>query len=273
SDCHNDTTLIVSKKLQWEESGHGTGTAYGRGTSASCAGCHASEGFTARIAAGLDPDEVEAGIPNPSPQNCRTCHDIHTTYTKADFALKTTDPVTLFISGETFDMGEGNLCASCHQPRREMEVEDGIVDVSSTHWGPHYGTPSAMLLGTGGGISGSPSAHYMMVEDGCVTCHMGPDNNHTWEPQLSSCQSCHADLDTFDRNGVQTEVKAMFEELGELLDAKGLLHDGHPVPGKYSEAKAAALWAYRFIEPDGSFGVHNPQYTKALLEASIAALK
>ncbi|RJQ45510.1 MAG: hypothetical protein C4534_04320, partial [Gaiellales bacterium] len=49
-ECHNDTTLITGKVIQWEESGHGTGEAYLRGTSASCAGCHSGGGFSAMVA-------------------------------------------------------------------------------------------------------------------------------------------------------------------------------------------------------------------------------
>jgi hypothetical protein len=48
----------------------------------------------------------------------------------------------------------------------------------------------------------------------------------------------------------------------------------HPIVGKYPEAEAAALWNYILIAiEDGSHGVHNPAYTKALLQASIDALK
>jgi hypothetical protein len=274
SDCHNDTTLILSKRLQWDQSGHATGGAYVRGTSATCAGCHSSEGFTERIAVGLDPDEVDEGVPNPTPQNCRTCHQIHTTYTRADFALKTTSPVTLMVSEETFDTGEGNLCANCHQPRRGApEVGSGDVEITSTHWGPHHGMQAAMLLGVGGyGEPGSPSGHYMMVEEGCPVCHMA-EKNHTLEPSTAACESCHGELDTFDRNGVQTEVQALFDELEELLEAEGLLHDGHPVVQTVSEAQAGALWNYLVVAEDGSLGVHNSQYAKALLEAGLEALR
>ncbi len=279
SDCHNDTQLIPAKQLQWSQSKHGTGEAYVRGTSASCAGCHAGQGFSDRIAAGLDPDEVEAGVPNPTQQNCRTCHQIHTTFTRADLALESTAPVVLFaqdING-TYDSGDGNLCANCHQPRRTLALypptDDGMVNVDSTHWGPHHGMEAAMFIGVGASITGSPSAHYQMAEDGCVTCHLGPNKNHTFEPQLEACQSCHADLDTFDRNGVQTEVEELMAELLELLEVEGILHDGHPVVGDYPTAVAYAAWDYLVVLEDQSMGVHNPGYTKNILKNAIAALK
>ncbi len=276
TECHNDTTLITGKKAQWSESGHGTGESYGRGTSASCAGCHSGGGFTERIAAGLNADEVEAGDPNPTRQDCRTCHEIHTTFTGDDFALTTTDPVALYASGETFDGGEGNLCVNCHQPRREIaEAVDGMIEITSTHWGPHHGPQSTMLLGLGGaGVEGSPSAHSSMVEDTCVSCHVGEANDHSMEPSVSACTGCHADAEDFDINGVQTEVEELAAEVGELLEAKGLLHDGHPNPGTYPEAEAQAAWNWILISlEDGSNGVHNSSFTKAMLEAALEALQ
>jgi hypothetical protein len=88
------------------------------------------------IDAGLDWDTVETGVTRPTRQTCRTCHEIHTTYTDADWALATTDAVALIASGETFDGGEGNLCATCHQARRQIgEAVDGMVEIGS-HWGP-----------------------------------------------------------------------------------------------------------------------------------------
>lgn len=274
SDCHNETTLVFAKRLQWDESLHGSGESYLRGTSASCAGCHSSEGYVKRIATNIAPNKVTEGDTNPTPPNCRTCHQIHATYTEADFALRTTAPVSLYVSGKTFDAGEGNLCATCHQPRTAApKLGGGSVNITSTHWGPHYGVQSTMLLGTGGyGPEGSPSIHYTVVKDSCTTCHM-VNGRHEMEANVTACQTCHAGLNNFDYKGVQTEVKALFEELGELLEAKGLLHDGHPVVGVYPEQQAGALWIYRVIEPDGSFGVHNPAYTKALLQSAIDALK
>jgi hypothetical protein len=278
--CHNDTTVITGKQIAWDESGHGTGTSYGRGTSACCAGCHSGGGFSAMVAAGLTPDTVEAGDPNPTRQDCRACHQIHTSYTEADWALETTAPVKLYaFEDATYDGGKGNLCANCHQPRRGIDAADpnGMINVSSTHWGPHHGPQSAMILGLGGAgdVIGAPGAHTMLVRDTCVTCHIGKDMNHDFEPAVSACVTCHSDAEDFDVDGLQTEVAALIAELGEMLKGKGLLdEEGEPVVGTYPAAQASALWNYIFIEiEDGSLGVHNPGYTKALLEASIAALQ
>ena len=216
--------------------------------------------------------------PDPTRQDCRACHEIHTTYTGDDWALATTDTVTLVASGEVFDGGLGNLCANCHQPRGEInEAVEGMVEVGD-HWGPHHGVEAAILLGVGGvGVEGSPGAHATMAVDTCVTCHVGDDYDHTFEPSVSACARCHIDATDFDVNGLQTEIEGLIEELGGLLEAKGMLLDGEPVEGDgifYPEADAMALWNYIFIAlEDGSNGVHNPTYIKALLEASIDALQ
>jgi hypothetical protein len=277
TSCHNETTLITGKETAWAESVHGTGEAYVRGTSASCAGCHSGGAFSARVAAGLAPNEVESGDPNPTRQDCRTCHQIHTTYTGDDWALETTDPVAIFtVDGATFDGGEGNLCANCHQPLSAIpEAVDGMIDVDSTHWGPHHGPQAAMLLGVAGGgdVEGTPSSHATLVENTCVTCHMGDGADHTFEPSVAACQSCHSGVEDFDINGTQTEVQAKLDELQAALVAKGLLTaEGVQVVGTYPAAEAQALWNWIFIShEDKSLGVHNAAYTRALLDASLAA--
>ena len=276
--CHDDTALITGKQTSLSRAVHGTGEAYVRGTSASCAGCHSGGAFSAMVAQGLGPNQVEAGDPNPTRQDCRTCHQVHTSYTESDWALETTAPVSLYaFENVTFNGGKGNLCANCHQPRRAIDAPDpnDNIAVTSTHWGPHHGPQSAMLLGIGGAgdVKGTPSFHSKMNADTCVSCHIGPDMSHTFEAVTSGCADCHGE--DFDLDAKQAEVEALVEELSELLVAKGLLdEEGHPIVGVYPAAQASALWNYILIEiEDGSLGVHNPPYTKALLEASIAALK
>jgi hypothetical protein len=233
------------------------------------------------VASGGNPGAIETGDPNPTRQDCRACHQIHTSYTDADWALETTAPVALFaIEGATFDGGMGNLCANCHQPRRDAPVaENGIVTGISEHWGPHHGPQSAMLLGlAGAGVEGTPSSHYTMVENTCVGCHLGDGDNHGFEPSVAACTACHADAENFDINGVQTEVQAMLDELGEKLVAAGVLSentaDGHPTVTEAPENVALALYNWIYVaHEDKSLGVHNAAYTKALLEAGLAALE
>ncbi len=278
-DCHDDTTLLTGKATAWEESLHGAGDAYAyAGGRAGCAGCHSGGAFTMAIAAGTSPGEYEAGDPDPTRQDCRACHEIHTSYTMADWALTTTDPVALYAFEDvTFDGGEGNLCATCHQPRRQIDdAVDGMIEITSTHWGPHHGPQSAMLLGLAGAgdVSGSASAHATQVEDTCVTCHLGEGASHTFEAQLEPCLACHSGAEDFDIDGLQTEVQAGLDELEAALIAKGWLdEEGHPAVTSVPEAEAAALWNWIYIaHEDKSLGVHNPAYTKALIEAGLAAL-
>jgi hypothetical protein len=284
--CHNDTTVITGKQTALSGAVHGTGHsadyAGGRG---SCTACHSGASFSAMVAAGQKPNEYRTVV-DITRQDCRACHQIHTSYTVADWALETTAPVNLYAFGELmFDGGKGNLCANCHQPRRQIAAPDpnDNIRVTSTHWGPHHGPQSAMLLGTGGAgdVAGVPSFHYRLTTDTCVTCHIGEDADHSFEAVSSSCDVCHAPEDDID--GASAAVDALIAQLGDLLIAQGLLaeevEDGevvgyHPVVGTYPAAQAQALWNYILIAiEDSSSGAHNPPYTKALLDASIAAMQ
>jgi hypothetical protein len=222
-------------------------------------------------------------VTNVSPFDCRTCHNIHTTYTKADFSLTGGEQaVKMEYTDGTFDGGAGNLCANCHQIRNpKPEFTAGSLEITSSRFGPHYGIPAQMLLGEGGlGVSGKPSSHYELVTDTCVACHMGEEFNHTYLPDVARCQACHADAENFDINGVQTEVKAMLEELHTLFVDKKMLNPETDVwiatanaPLKVPEAVANAMWNYKIVEYDKSNGAHNSAYTKALLEAALETMK
>jgi hypothetical protein len=239
------------------------------------------------VAAGLDPGSVPAGDPSPTRQDCRTCHMIHETYTEDDFALRTTDAVAMYaVPGATYNGGMGNLCVNCHQPRRVLPVavNDSISGISS-HWGPHHGPQSAMMLGVaGGGVSGSPSGHYGAVQNTCVGCHLGVQDSHTFDPDDAVndegelvCQQCHPGADDFDIGNVQTEIEELGDQLGAALLARGLINEnseeGHPIVSKTEEDQAIALWNWLYVmHEDKSMGVHNPGYARALLEEGLDRL-
>jgi hypothetical protein len=284
TECHNDTSLITGKKAAWEESLHGAGVAFiEEGPRNTCAGCHSGAAFSTMVAAGQNFTEVESGDANPTHQDCRTCHQIHTSYTSDDWNLETTEPVTQVVSGLTFDGGAGNLCANCHQARRYMANFVDATDPTkytsaNSRFNTHLSVQGDILLGSGGfGVEGKPGAHYSMVENTCVGCHMGEGDNHMMEPQLATCQECHADAESYDINGAQTAVRERLAELETALLAKGLLEtleDGtvSVVPGTWDEATATAIWNYEVISEDASSGAHNPTYINALLDAAFAGL-
>jgi hypothetical protein len=136
-----------------------------------------------------------------------------------------------------------------------------------------------MLLGVAGaGAEGEPSPHYTGVENTCVACHMGEGQNHTFEADVAACQACHSGAEDFDVNGVQTEIQAELDRLGDALVAEGVLSEntpeGHPTVTEAPEGVATALYNWLYIaHEDKSLGVHNAAYTRALLEAAFAALE
>jgi len=287
--CHNDTGTIAAKREGWEASAHGDGTAYAEEYgNKSCVFCHAGRSFSAAIAAGTNFSNQEAAATEPSRQDCYTCHKIHTTYTADDWARTTTSAVSLVTSKATFDGGEGNLCANCHQARRYManfaDKTDPTKYATTGRFNTHYSVQADTLMGlvdvgAALGVEGKPAAHYSMVEDTCVGCHMGGETaNHTFAPQVATCVKCHADAESFDVNGFRTAFEEKVKTLEAALLAKGLIEEGAEgmaaVAGNTLDAKTAgALFTYFLVEEDGSMGVHNPNYFTALVDAAIAALK
>jgi nitrate/TMAO reductase-like tetraheme cytochrome c subunit len=275
TQCHNNTNLISSKAEEWATSLHGSGTLFlAEGTEDGCAGCHSGSGFLADLAGSLTPDKSVADA-NPTQQDCRTCHKIHTTFTKTDFELQTIAPVAMYATNTTFDGGEGNLCANCHQARRIIATPaaDGTIAVTA-RFGPHHGPQSDMILGIGGAgaVTGAPSPHYSTVKNTCVTCHMGDGKNHSFAPNVATCVSCHPDATDFNMNGAQTKLDDKIATLKTDLTTAGLLDKtGAIIAGNFPEAQANALWNYLLVAvEDKSNGVHNMPYANALMDASIA---
>ena len=288
TQCHNSDGLVTTKMAGWEVSKHGNGTAmaeeYGN---KSCSFCHSGNSFRAAIAAGTNFSNQEAGAAEPERQDCYTCHNIHTTYTKDDFALRTTSAVALVVNTKTFDGGAGNLCVNCHQARRYMGNFADKVDPTkfapTARFNTHYSAQADVMLGgvdvnAALGVDGKASPH-MGVENTCVGCHMGEGKNHTFkaEAQLATCVKCHSDATSTDVAGFPTELAAKVKQLEDALLAKKLIVSGAEgyaaVPGTYDAKTSGAIFAYFLYEEDGSQGIHNPAYFTALVDAALAALK
>jgi hypothetical protein len=299
-ECHGSSQLITAKMYQYDHSVHATG---GNSThnATNCAICHTSQGFLERVATGAV--VTSAPIADPLPPNCYTCHQIHRTYTDADWGFTQTQPVTLWVGGQTLDFGKANLCISCHQSRTYTPAlpdpnTGGTVNITNARYGTHHGPQGVMLPGLNGYQVPGPlpyenSAHTALlannVQNACIVCHMGvaqgaESGGHTFRViseagviNTAACVACHPvanDLTALvaDRQG---QIEARLAELKALLVSKGLLNDATDlaIPGSFKNHEAGALFNYRFVEEDKSLGVHNFKYANALLVNSIAALQ
>lgn len=302
-DCHNNSQLISEKLFQWEFSVHATGGHYERNT-ASCAGCHTSQGFLDRLATGGMTASMT--IENPLPQNCYTCHQIHSTYTSADWEPTTADPVTFWVGGETVDLGNSNLCINCHQARVPTPAvppvgETADYNITNKRYGPHHGAQGMMFTGLGGyELDGSESytnsLHEQLIEKACINCHMAAIDGaneaggHTFRVRAegggdineAGCIQCHEDLINADQfqdyvSDTQTEIQMLLDSLSNILLDRGILNPNDlpyaDVPLDLSSLELGILWNYQYVREDQSLGVHNYKYAKALLLNSIEALQ
>ncbi|MBT8273833.1 MAG: hypothetical protein KJO77_08505 [Bacteroidia bacterium] len=249
-----------------------------------CVKCHTNEGYLEFQETG----GVMASSATPTRIDCHTCHDVHESFDfendGLDYALKNDDPVILDLGGTTLDLGDAsNNCISCHQPRNSYAIPmgSGTYEITSKRFGPHHGPQSTILEGIlGAEIAGSiayPAAGSAThrTDASCVSCHMGESEDisrglHSWVPTESACLTCHT-------NGAPTEASGFtddMETLRALLEANNMFdEDGYYNEGTYSVDLAQAAWNYRTLLEDKSKGIHNPDYTKALIRNSIEALQ
>lgn len=215
--CHSSTSPafpILGARMGYDASGHKNlgDAAYSNG--GGCQACHTNEGFI-DVAAGkkIDPN---AWVAHPSPPGCFTCHEPHET---GDMRLRIVAPVTL-KTGAVFDVGAGNLCATCHQARDTAAnlVVPTPANQVGPYWGIHESPQADMVSGTNGfqfpGKVYGSSAHKDVITDGCVDCHMSlPSGRAGFSPEIgghsfniagkahdvlilntSGCLPCHKDI-------------------------------------------------------------------------------
>jgi len=298
--CHDSGTHHVIPE-QWNFSIHGSENHLYFGASrASCTPCHNGKGFIDKIKGNEQDAPVAVSI------TCATCHDPHDGSHESQ--LRTVS--AQLKDGTEVDLGKGGLCSNCHQSRQAgVEYTDNYLDNLSSRFGPHHGPQTDLLLGAntptfGKSIANSP--HASAIENGCVGCHMFPgdvdENNevilagsHSFNMKdpdgndnVAACADCHGNLESFeskkfylngnadlDGNGVaegmQLEVHGLLEKLAELLPPYGST-DINTIDSTWSQKEAQALYNYKSVEEDRSFGVHNPQFIVGILVASIEEL-
>ena len=299
--CHEEEPYHF-KNLEWANSLHAA-TRVDRG-STTCNQCHSGIGFIERVEGNTGDDmNLDHGA-----INCATCHDPHDATNPHQ--MRQLDDVTLGNGAVVTEGGYGKLCMQCHKGRRDIRtyIADNLGDPSS-HFGPHHGPQTDMLVGENAyeyGQNIRSSSHVYAVENACVTCHMpatsrdAPEHlmagGHTFWPSwdggtpddpsddvdlVEGCVGCHGPMDSFDIpkddydgdgkvEGVQTEVKGLLSMVAKALPPVG--SEEIEISPEMTEKDLQALFNYDFVLEDKSYGIHNAQYAVGLLKASIKDL-
>jgi hypothetical protein len=273
-----------------------------------------------------------AGTATVAQVYCTTCHNVtpandpHVTgipWTPGSFPLNVApDGGTVFLekspsvgavtgTATPRDYGPSDTCIWCHKSRVDVTnyiAADAGNRITSVYWGPHEGPMADVFTGQGGyqypNVTYSEDSHEVVL--GCVDCHMPnvtsnanvPD--HSFNPQLSVCASCHMPAPTnFDVGGGETVIKSAMTDLQRALNNQGWLTratappytpltdpdggagqvgdgnwaDDNPLPGvTLTAAQAGALYNYLIISRGGAYGVHAPLYEGQLLYDSYEAV-
>ncbi len=242
--------------MGWEQSGHSKSLESLKASGHAqefCAKCHSAD---ARLE-GVSLAEAKYSI------TCVVCHDPHGGAREE------------LLRGEAYD-----LCTSCHNGHTE---EGKTAGPGSTVHHPM----KEMFEGWGAiGVTGTPSPHFK-AEGGpvCTSCHMvktaksalpGDITSHKTEVikpaeaaegEPDSCSGCHTDMDKAALQSIidqrQSEIQSFLDQVKAQLDA---------ATDKESDAYKAAYTNYTFVAADGSKGIHNYQYAKAILQKSLELL-
>lgn len=289
-----------SEFAQWQKSRHSDPLLFGiaevdPALQRECYKCHYTEGFIGAAASGdfggyNYPFGTKA--PGDTPNiSCDVCHDPHKQSSDNPYGIRTGKPE--------------NLCNTCHEKKWQNAIYEATADEigNGYHWddysaykgegNPHRMTKGCVSCHMSRDIANKDKRNVRMVGGhGLRMRDVGPDGDPGTKDDIFNnavCRNCHADLDTFDRKGFQTGIKTKLEELGDLLKSKnhGFLppfqsgkcatcHRGGTLPFINETADEVLNKAYKnysLILHDRSFGIHNPQYIKRLLDESIAAVK
>lgn len=260
---------------QWQHSPHAgsmdTPDEVVRMNQPGCARCHTAQGYQREI---LNGEDSGAPYADPIGITCVTCH-----------------------SPGSEDRGVGPLragaardaCRGCHD-----EVVANRSDYLSwcSQWGIFEGTGGAEIPGVA-----YPGSGHSEMEAGCISCHMasageGLDplavGGHTFRVKTKGespavfndgpCQPCHEGMTSDQLESSQGGVQLLLDSLAARLPQKPHPTDPSATEPKYpadqslSEVQTRAAYNYWLVQKDGSLGVHNPRYARALLEASLSEL-
>lgn len=237
--------------------------------------------------AGLEPADL-IGV------SCAVCHDPHLRTGNAtdpgdgrDFQLRfpeTAQPFPTNTVAAATDPTRFNICGQCHHSRGR--------DWTSTSRGPHQSIQSNVYIGempapdaNEDGVTeplvASMVHKHIEAPEQCATCHMYRQDfmsdrapaiaGHTFQVSFAGCMvaGCHnpgieTRTATFQSN-VQTRLDGIAMRLGDASTWEYSATGGPMDQDGVSDNIKKIRFLLRYIEADGSLGVHNPDYVTAML--------
>lgn len=290
--CHSED-IVYGMRAELNLHDHATmANSLSRGGRAGCGRCHSHENFINYVNTGED-----KAVDPVTGLTCKSCHKLHDSADVDDFTwdLRANGDIE-FLTGETGSFGKvfeimdasSNLCLNCHQARRGYDYYDSTPDnaaddvsLTSSHSGPHYGQTGNLIFGWGAdnrngtvALDQGPGTHSQV---GCVPCHMGDGNTHTFRPDIDNCVSCHAGADDFDINGAETAMHDAVHAIELAFVALGALEDdgeggfdqtaSSGSPTVLTGVQFSAFWNYLMLHADHGYAIHNPPFVKAVINS------
>ena len=288
AQCHGEEGFIDFIETGQALGPAGDGSIPYEGTTIACSTCHSSH-----RSFDFENDGPDYALRNPDPTDLVLAPSI-----TLDFGDSSNNCISCHQPRDSYEI--------------PTTSSNGLYVVTSTRFGPHHGPQATVLEGIlGAEISGSlayparaSAAHRTGAS--CVQCHMGESTDpeiggHSWTPIEANCIECHGAVPG-EANGFSADMATLKALLGQVVgeeyqqDADGnpvFDADGNPVgngvpvigiivdvpgpdrsnTGIFSDVAAQAAWNYKTALEDQSRGIHNPEYTKALLKNSIEALQ
>lgn len=266
----------------------------------SCGTCHSGDYRFLAIQEGQSvPGDLLSGKSREEMNaiTCATCHDPHERTGNAPFADDGRDyqlrydevsyPVATNTLAATTDPTRFNICGQCHHTRSSTWQD--------TSRPPHHSVQSNVYVGEMPVPDGtspltlSVNSPHALVREQCSSCHMHREDfmsevapaisGHTFEVNFAGCvaSGCHPAagnaqaLATSLKNSVQTLLDDVKSRLGDPATWEysccGGPSDGQPIAGTTDERDTLKKirFLYYYALYDGSYGVHNPGYTRNLL--------
>ena len=178
------------------------------------------------------------------------------------------DPLTALQMHRKHVVGHKAACSACHTPITHGWIGFGGPGEKKHPLSrviPGYRVQDMLMAGRGGiGVANEPDPMYLATLN-CAACHKDVKTFANVAPSV--CGNCHEDK----FNKILSEQMRLVTSRMERLQS--LLVKAKRSANADRDAIARAETNYNLIKNDGSHGVHNIKYVKALLEYSISGLE